>query len=232
MNGAKPAYRDEADLLDESATPTAVDWRKKGAVTKVKDQLACGSCWAFSTTGALEGLDFIHNGKLNSLSEQQLVDCSDSQGKNQGCDGGEMTWAFDYVEKTPLTTEDNYPYFGKYYGCMLDPTEKGVGTLTSYTNIAKDEPDQLKAAIAQSPTSILIAGSSPAFMSYHSGILDDPSCGEKQDHGVLAVGYGEGYFIVKNSWGADWGEKGYIRVSDSKANICGILSGATLPSLK
>ena len=112
MNGAKPSNRSEGVLLDESATPTTVDWTKKGAVTEVKNQAFCGSCWAFSATGALEGLDFIHNGKLNSLSEQQLVDCSDSKGKNQGCDGGLMTWAFDYIEKTPLTTEVNYPYKG------------------------------------------------------------------------------------------------------------------------
>jgi cathepsin L len=213
--------------------PASVDWRTKGAVTKVKDQGQCGSCWSFSTTGSTEGCHFLTTNKLVSLSEQNLMDCSTSQG-NQGCDGGLMTQAMDYIiQNNGVDTEASYPYTAADGTCSFNPSNVGA-TLKSYTNVNAGDENDLMAKVVLGPTSVAIDASQSSFQFYSSGVYYEPSCSSTQlDHGVLAVGYGtqggSDYWIVKNSWGTSWGQQGYILMSRNKQNNCGIATMATLP---
>ena len=167
----------------------SVDWVKAGAVTPVKDQRLCGSCWSFSTTGSLEGAHFIATGKLVSLSEQQLMDCSWKFG-NLSCSGGLMDSAFNYALQTPITTEDNYPYTAMYHTSCRYEAGSGVVQATSYYDVAANDSDALLAAIALGPVSVAIEADQTVFGSYTGGIITGPECGVKLDHGVLAVGFG------------------------------------------
>ena len=197
-----------------------VDWREKGAVTPVKNQASCGSCWAFSATGSLEGGNFVANGKLISLSEQQLVDCDT---KSNGCGGGLMTNAFEYVMKKGLCTEEDYPYHAKDEDCKDDKCEAAIH-IQGYEEVEAMNGAALKAAVSKAPVSVAVEADSAVFQMYTGGIVDDSACGTSLNHGVLAVGYGENYWIVKNSWGPSWGDKGYIKIAykETGAGICGI----------
>lgn len=220
------------------AAPSAVDWRSKGAVTPIKNQQQCGSCWAFSTTGSVEGAGKIQAGKLVSLSEQQLVDCSQAQG-NQGCEGGLMDQAFEYIiSNNGITTEAAYPYTAMDGTC--NTTATAAMMITSYTDVTSGDENALAAAVSLGPVSVAIEADQACFQFYSSGILNDPSCGTNLDHGVLAVGYDKTnsaspYWIVKNSWGTSWGMNGYVLLALG-VNECGINSqpsyptGAKLPS--
>jgi len=213
--------------------PASVDWRTKGAVTKIKDQGQCGSCWAFSTTGSTEGCHFLSKMKLVSVSEQNLMDCSTAQG-NQGCDGGLMTQAMDYIiSNKGIDTEASYPYTAEDGTCTFQSSNVGA-TLTSYVNVNQGDENDLMAKVVMAPTSVAIDASQSSFQLYTSGVYYEPSCSSTQlDHGVLAVGYGTSsgsdYWIVKNSWGTSWGMSGYIWMSRNKSNNCGIATMATLP---
>jgi len=225
-------------ILSTEDLPASVDWRQNNAVTPIKNQQQCGSCWAFSTTGSLEGLNAINNNNLLSFSEQQLVDCSGSYG-NEGCNGGLMDYAFQYVEATGITLEASYPYEAVDQTCQaFTPSFSNTG----YTDVQQYDASQLQAAVAQQPTSIAIEADQQVFQFYTGGILDDQSCGTQLDHGVLVVGYatdatsGTPYWIVKNSWGSSWGENGYIRIANDnsdpqQAGICGINSDPSYPTL-
>lgn len=218
--------------LDTENIPDSVDWRTKGAVTKVKDQGQCGSCWAFSTTGALEGRDAIATGKLLSYSEQQLVDCDTDDG-NQGCDGGDMGTAMDYTADHPLALESEYPYKAVDGKCKQ---VKGSSSNKGHSNVKVDSSADLKAAIAQGPVSVAIEADTLVFQFYSGGILNSTGCGTELDHGVLAVGYGKEngkeYYIVKNSWGSSWGENGYLRIAIVEGKgICGIQMEPVFPTL-
>jgi C1A family cysteine protease len=218
-----------------SANPTSVDWTTKGAVTPVKNQQQCGSCWAFSTTGSVEGAWFLSNGTLVSLSEQQLVDCSDAEG-NQGCNGGLMDDAFQYIiTNKGITTEDAYPYTAQDGTC----SSKGkpvAATLSGYKDVTANSEVALETAIVQQPVSVAVEADQSVFQFYSGGVMDS-ACGTQLDHGVLAVGYGvdsgKEYYKVKNSWGADWGEKGYIRLGRGSnfnpSGQCGIQMVASYP---
>ena len=219
--------------------PRRVDWRKKGAVTEVKDQGDCGSCWAFSTTGALEGQYFVENGKLISLSEQNLVDCSDDYG-NMGCDGGRQEDAFDYIKDNGgIDTEESYPYEAKDGKCRFSLTDSSGATVTGYTTISAKDEVALKQAVATvGPIAVSIDASKNSFMQYSSGVYYEPLCSSSQrnlDHAVLVVGYGthngRDYWLVKNSWGEDWGMDGYIMMARNKDNNCGIATDALYPTL-
>jgi C1A family cysteine protease len=218
----------------EHAAPTSVDWRAKNAVTHVKDQQQCGSCWAFSATGSMEGAWAIAGKSLISLSEQELVDCSQAQG-NQGCNGGLMDQAFQYViSNKGITTEKAYPYTAQDGTCQSASMTNAV-TISSYTDVqSSTDETQLVSAIVGQPISVAIEADQQVFQMYSGGVLDDDSCGTQLDHGVLAVGYGtdsdsgKDYYIVKNSWGANWGENGYVRIVRMK-NMCGIATEPSYP---
>lgn len=214
--------------------PASVDWRKEGYVTPVKDQGQCGSCWAFSAVAGLEGQHFKSTGKLVSLSEQNLVDCSGKYG-NQGCNGGLMDQAFEYIKANKgIDTEASYPYKAVDQKCKFNAKNVGA-TVTGYTDVTSGSEDDLVAAIASvGPISVAIDASHDSFQLYSSGIYNEPDCSSTElDHGVTAVGYDTSadgdYYIVKNSWAATWGMDGYIQMSRNKDNQCGIATSASYP---
>jgi len=212
----------------------SVDWVSKGAVTPVKNQQRCGSCWAFSTTGSMEGAYQISTGNLVSFSEEDLVQC-DHNG-DQGCQGGLMDNAFEWIQKNGICTESSYPYTsgsGVTGTCKKSCTP--VATNTGHHDVPAKDEDALKSAAASTPVSVAIEADKSAFQLYKSGVLDSSSCGTKLDHGVLVVGYGtdsssgKDYWKVKNSWGATWGEEGFVRMVQGK-NMCGIAQQASYPT--
>jgi C1A family cysteine protease len=227
-----PNRERRVQLLDETNVATTVDWRTQGAVTPIKNQGQCGSCWSFSTTGSLEGLHFINNGTLLSFSEQQLVDCSSSYG-NDGCNGGLMDDAFKYVEAKGIELESTYPYTGTNGTCKYSAS-KTVFKNTGYSDVTVNSPTQLQAAVNKGPVSIAIEADQSAFQQYTSGIISS-NCGTNLDHGVLIVGYGSNYWIVKNSWGTSWGLQGYVNIATGTQNsgkgVCGINSDPSYPTL-
>jgi len=218
--------------LPTTSLPTSVDWRTQGIVTPVKDQGQCGSCWSFSATGSVEGAYAQKTGKLVSLSEQQLVDCSTAQG-NQGCNGGLMDYAFQYIiSNNGITTEANYPYTATGpNACQTSLASQTAATISSFQDVPQSDENALQSAVAQQPVSVAIEADQQAFQFYSGGVLT-AACGKNLDHGVLAVGYGTdngvNYWLVKNSWGSSWGEQGYIRLVRGQ-DQCGIAESASYP---
>ncbi|KAM3304601.1 putative cysteine protease RD19C [Capsicum chacoense] len=227
----------KAPILPTSDLPEDFDWREKGAVTGVKNQGLCGSCWSFSTTGAVEGAHFLATGELVSLSEQQLVDCDhecDAEQKSEcdaGCGGGLMTTAFEYTLKAGgLQREKDYPYTGRNGQCHFDKS-KIAASVTNYSVVGLDE-DQIAANLVKHGP--LAVGINSAWMQTYIGGVSCPLvCFKRQDHGVLLVGYGSAgfapirlkakpYWIIKNSWGEHWGEHGYYKICRGQHNICGV----------
>jgi len=221
-----------ADFSELDTLPAEVDWVKAGAVTPVKDQGQCGSCWTFSTTGAVEGSYFVKTKTLVSLSEQELVDCSHNN-ENNGCNGGLMDDAFTYIiQNNGICSESSYPYVAANQTCKSTAC-KNVAEVKSFVDVAKNDEDALKAAVAQQP--IAIAVDAQMWMFYSGGVFDS-QCGTQLDHGVLAVGYGtdsgKDFWMVKNSWGLSWGESGFIRLkrgSGQGNGQCGIAMNPSYP---
>jgi len=226
----RPTFDYNPDLIVDDD----VDWRTKGYVTPVKDQGQCGSCWAFSATGSLEGQHFKTKSQLVSLSEQNLVDCSRKQG-NMGCNGGLMDYAFEYIKvNNGIDTESSYPYHARDQSCQFKAADVGA-TDTGFTDITSKDESALQQAVATvGPISVAIDASHASFQLYKSGVYHEALCSQTRlDHGVLAIGYGtdsgKDYWLVKNSWGESWGEKGFIMMTRNKRNQCGIATAASYP---
>ncbi|XP_065897871.1 procathepsin L-like [Dysidea avara] len=227
---------EESPFTGKEALPSEVDWRQKGVVTPVKNQGQCGSCWSFSATGSLEGQHALKTGKLVSLSEQNLMDCSEREG-DHSCEGGLMDNAFRYVIKNHgIDTEECYPYRAHDERRCEYKESCRAATCTGYVDVHRDNEDALQTAVANiGPISVAIDASHSSFQLYKRGVYDEMRCSSKKlDHGVLAVGYGEyesqAYWLVKNSWGERWGMEGYVMMSRNKDNQCGIATQASYPT--
>ncbi|MBN3280405.1 CATS protein, partial [Polyodon spathula] len=211
--------------------PDAIDWRDKGCVTEG----ACGSCWAFSAAGALEGQLKLKTGQLVSLSPQNLVDCSSKYG-NHGCNGGLMHHAFQYViDNQGIDSDSSYPYTAQEGQCRYNSANKAA-TCSQYHCISEGNEEALKEAVGTvGPISVAIDATRPQFILYRSGVYDDPSCSQRVNHGVLAVGYGtlagQDFWLVKNSWGTHFGDGGFIRMTRNKGNQCGIAVYGCYPTM-
>ncbi|KAN0018982.1 hypothetical protein ACTFIU_002184 [Dictyostelium citrinum] len=241
LNSKKAVFTDDlpvADYLDDDfmySIPTVVDWRTKGAVTPVKNQGQCGSCWSFSATGNVEGQHYIKVNELVSLSEQNLVDCDHECMKyegeeacDEGCNGGLQPNAYNYIIKNGgIQTESSYPYTAET-GTQCNFNSANIGAkISNFTMVPKNETVMAGYLFKTGP--LAIAADAVEWQLYMGGVFDIP-CGDSLDHGILIVGYSSKntifhknmpYWIVKNSWGEDWGEQGYIYLRRGK-NLCGV----------
>ncbi|XP_064383113.1 procathepsin L-like [Halichondria panicea] len=227
-------FQPESQVYDY---PEAVDWRTKGAVTAVKDQGDCGASYAFSAMGALEGAYALaHGGNRESLSEQNIIDCSIPYG-NHGCHGGNMYDAFLYViANDGVSKESAYPFFGKQSYCNYQKTYRGTSMSGSVSIKSGSEEDLLTAVANVGPVSVAIDGANSAFRFYYSGVYDSSRCTSSSlNHAMVITGYGsysgKKYWLAKNSWGTNWGQSGFVMMARDKYNQCGIASDASYPTL-
>ncbi|KAK8803464.1 hypothetical protein WA158_001158 [Blastocystis sp. Blastoise] len=212
--------------------PESIDWREKGAVNPIRDQGDCGSCWAFAAVASIEGAHFQSTGELLSLSPQQLVDCDPS---SYGCESGLVEYAFRYIiSNKGICSEEDYPYTA-VTGTCNDKKCKPATSISSFSIVPRWSGESMLTAISERVVSLGIASRSDVFQHYSSGILDSEDCGTNISHYVAAVGYGEEngkkYFIIRNTYGENWGEKGYIRLAytEEGMGMCGIYIDGKYP---
>lgn len=228
----EPGFTKEVDPR-VSKLPKTLDYRKMGMVTPVKNQGSCGSCWAFSSAGALEGQLANKTGKLVDLSPQNLVDCVT---ENDGCGGGYMTNAFHYVQVNGgIDSEEGYPYVGEDQPCRYNSTGMAA-QCKGYEEVPVGDEHALAVALFKAgPVSVGIDATLSTFQFYQRGVYYDRNCNKDDiNHAVLAVGFGvntkgKKFWIVKNSWGEEWGKKGYIMMARNRGNLCGIANLASYP---
>lgn len=222
--------------FETDIVPFQVDWRKNHKVSSVKNQGHCGGCWAFSSSGAVESAWAIKHNVVYNLSQQELIDCSTDYG-NKGCGGGSMDLGFKYIIDNGLCTNLSYPYQAMNQECQKDQCSSVVN-ISNYGDLKPNDELNLKRGVAQQPVSVAIQANKRSFQLYQSGIYSDLDCGTQLDHGVLLVGYGfdfetdTPYWIIKNSWGEEWGENGYIRIQrnvDDQRGLCGIAMDPSYP---
>ncbi|GIL88919.1 hypothetical protein Vretifemale_16841 [Volvox reticuliferus] len=225
--------------VDVEKLPADVDWREKGAVSEMKNQGQCGSCWAFATTGSVEGINAIVTGQVVSLSEQELVDCDTELDK--GCSGGLMDYAYEWIIKNKgIDTEEDYPYTAEDGVCIGSKKNRRVVVIDGYQDVPENDEVALKKVAAHQPVAVAIEADAKSFQLYGGGVYDDVACGTSLNHGVLVVGYGKdtqfgNYWIVKNSWGPEWGDNGYIRLkmgTEDVQGMCGIAMAPSFPIKK
>ena len=231
-----PADHGNINIFSDHKVPKKIDWRKKGVVSAVKNQRSCGSCWAFSAIETVESEWALTHNQLYNLSAQELVDCSGYLG-NHGCNGGSMKYGFQYVVQNGLCLNQSYPYNATVGFCKNQTCTKKV-FIDKYHAVMPNNEKQLEKAVANQPVSVAIQANTRSFQLYKKGIYTDPMCGTQLDHGVVVVGYGYDdtlnlpYCIVRNSWGANWGENGYIRIlknSEDPQGECGIAMDPSYP---
>jgi len=239
-NMLKPIHVEQGEVAEFNfKAPESVDWRAEGKIPAIRDQAQCGSCYTFSALAGVEGRLLIAGSKqftVNDLdlSEQQLVDCSKENG-NKGCNGGSLLFTYRYIKLNGMMKEADYPYQAKELdSCKFDKS-KVVVKITGQKTVKSGSESDLMNAAAEGPVAVAIDASGVKFQLYNGGVYDNPSCSSTQlNHGVAVVGYGnqdgQDYWIVRNSWGVAWGDKGYILMSRNKNNQCGIASGACFPT--
>ncbi|KAK8814417.1 hypothetical protein WA158_008279 [Blastocystis sp. Blastoise] len=225
----------EPTVLPTDNLPESVDWREKNAVTPIKNQGECGSCWAFSTVGSIEGAYAVKTGKLYNLAEQQLVDCDT---RDHGCWGGKQTWAFGELMNTDGICETSeYPYKAERGECQKDKVTPVVA-IQDYNTVPTENGLQLKAALARAPVAVSISAGDEFIQHYTGGVFDNDDCFNMPDHAVLATGYGisEGkpFVWIKNSWGEDWGMKGYMQLVlvEEGEGVCALNVDCSYPIVK
>jgi KDEL-tailed cysteine endopeptidase len=227
----------EPVVLPVSSSFAAIDWVTAGCVNPIQDQAQCGSCWAFSAVASMEGAVCVDHQELLKFSEQQLVSCST---ENSGCNGGMAYNAFQYYETHGEMAEAEYPYTARDGTCKYNSSSAyryNTRLENSFVTVTYDDLDQMYAALKLKPLSVSICASATSFHTYSSGIFNDPTCGDQHNHATNVVGYGtEGsvdYWLMRNSWGTDWGESGYMRleVQATGNGICGIQMWPTYPLL-
>mmetsp|Transcript_62688 Transcript_62688/g.147459 ORF Transcript_62688/g.147459 Transcript_62688/m.147459 type:complete len:361 (+) Transcript_62688:46-1128(+) len=218
-----------------------IDWRTEGAVTPVKNQGQCGSCWSFSTTGAVEGAWVVAGHELISLSEEELVQCDTRS--DEGCNGGLMDNAYEFIiNNGGIASEQVYPYIsgnGTRGMCNQVTLRTKMASIEDWCDLNVGDEKDLELALMQQPVAVAIEADQTSFQFYSGGVLPAKKCGTKLDHGVLAVGFGYSkqhkmhYWIVKNSWGPQWGDAGYIMLQKmpkkTKHSTCGIANAASYP---
>jgi cathepsin L len=216
-------------LANGCVSGDGIDWRTKGAVNKIKDQGQCGSCWAFSAVSTAESAWEIAGNKLESLSESQVVDCDN---QNAGCNGGDPSSALDYIIKTGIESEKDYPYKDYDRSCAFNKNKVTDVRIKDYIKVSSGSEDDLGTKLEQcGPVSVCIDADHDGFMSYSHGIYKEDNCGTSMydlDHAIVAVGYTDEAWIVRNSWGTSWGEQGYVNMARNygKGNMCGIATEA------
>ncbi|KAL9233999.1 hypothetical protein vseg_008924 [Gypsophila vaccaria] len=218
-----------------TANSSTMDWRLKGVVTSIKDQGDCGCCWAFSAVAATESLHKLKTGTLVPLSEQELVDCDTDY--DMGCEGGLMDTAFDYISQNGgLASEATYPYTASDGKCVKKRAATHAASISGYEDVPENDEDALLKAVANQPVSVGIEGGGFDFQFYSGGVFKG-ECGEELDHAVTIIGYGVGsdddgskYWLVKNSWGTKWGEKGFMRIKRDVGVAHGLCGIAMMPS--
>lgn len=217
----------------EGSIPSSFDWRDRGAVTKVKNQKQCGSCYAFSSVGSIESQNFIQNGKLVELSEQEIVDCASDYGGFH-CDGGIPSSGIEYVKYKGISLSADYPYEGKKGDCRASKNKikmniKGFGVVKT----RNDEKSLMKALVEIGPMDVGFDAEHDSFMRYSGGIYNEKNCTSTLNHGVLLIGYGSengvDFWIAKNSYGETWGESGFFRIARNLGSDCGITLHVLFP---